>query len=124
MITAILEPHTDGSIRLPVFAEIRQGKVKVTATLIPVSSDTEPAVNTLELSSAHCGARRYQEHPDPARWQREIRQDRSFPLWRVVGSRLYITLEPLAQGNGGKVKCRRSRFPNSGRLVRIRRFSP
>jgi hypothetical protein len=62
-ITAILEPHADGGIRLPVFAEIRQGKGNVTATLIPVSSDTEPAVNTLVLSSAHCGARRYQEHP-------------------------------------------------------------
>jgi hypothetical protein len=47
-ITAILEAHADGSIHLPVPVEMRRGKVKVTATLIPVSGETDQAVNTLD----------------------------------------------------------------------------
>jgi hypothetical protein len=37
-ITAILEPEADGSLRLPLPAELRHTAVKITATLEPVSS--------------------------------------------------------------------------------------
>ncbi len=47
-ITAILEAHADGSIHLPVPVEMRRGKVKVTATLIPVSGETDQAANPLD----------------------------------------------------------------------------
>jgi hypothetical protein len=37
-ITAILEADEDGTLHLPVPAELRQGKIEVTATLIPISA--------------------------------------------------------------------------------------
>jgi hypothetical protein len=65
-ITAILEPHADGSLYLPVLAEMRRGKVKVIATLIPISGSMEQEagqrVKTLDLLMAHYGARRHQEY--------------------------------------------------------------
>jgi hypothetical protein len=36
-IKAILEADADGTLHLPLPPELRQGKVEVTATLIPVS---------------------------------------------------------------------------------------
>jgi hypothetical protein len=36
-ITAILEPEPDGSLRLPLPAELQHTTVKITATLEPVS---------------------------------------------------------------------------------------
>ena len=46
-ITAILEPHEDGSLHLPLPVEMRRGKVKVIATLIPVTQgDTEQEART------------------------------------------------------------------------------
>jgi hypothetical protein len=75
-ITAILEADADGSIHLPVPVEMRRGKVKVTATLIPVSGETDQAVNTLESLRRIAARGGIKNIPDPARWQREIRQDR------------------------------------------------
>jgi hypothetical protein len=37
-VTAILDPQPDGSLHLPVPEELRHTKVKVTATLEPVSA--------------------------------------------------------------------------------------
>jgi hypothetical protein len=78
-ITAILEADADGSIHLPVPVEMRRGKVKVTATLIPVSGETDQAVNTLESLRRIAARGGIKNIPDPARWQREIRQDRPLP---------------------------------------------
>ena len=41
-ITAILEPDIDGSLHLPLPAEMRCGKIKVVASLTAVSADAEP----------------------------------------------------------------------------------
>ena len=41
-ITAILEPDADGSLHLPLPAEMRRGKIKVVASLTAVSGDAEP----------------------------------------------------------------------------------
>ena len=40
-ITAILEPDADGSLHLPLPAEMRRGKIKVVASLTAVSGDAE-----------------------------------------------------------------------------------
>ncbi len=82
-ITAILEPHADGSLHLPVPAEMRRGKVKVIATLIPVPGSTEQEagqrVKTLDSLRRIAARGGIKNIPDPARWQREIRQDRPLP---------------------------------------------
>jgi hypothetical protein len=83
-IIAILEPHEDGSLHLPVPAEMRQGKVKVIATLIPVTQgDTEQEagqrVRTLDSLRRIAARGGIKNIPDPSRWQREIRQDRPLP---------------------------------------------
>jgi hypothetical protein len=77
-ITAILEPDADGSIHLPVPAEMRRGKVKVIATLIAVPGETEQGAKKLD-SLRRIAERGGMNIPDPARWQREIRQDRPLP---------------------------------------------
>ena len=41
-ITAILEPDADGSLHLPLPADMRRGKIKVVASLTAVSGDAEP----------------------------------------------------------------------------------
>jgi hypothetical protein len=78
-ITAILEADADGSIHLPVPPEMRRGKVKVTATLISVSGETDQAVNTLDPLRRIAARGGIKSIPDPARWQRKIRQDRPLP---------------------------------------------
>ena len=40
-ITAILEPDFDGTLHLPLPAELRQGKVRVVATLEPAPTEVE-----------------------------------------------------------------------------------
>jgi hypothetical protein len=82
-ITAILDPDPDGSVHLPLPADMRQGKVRVIATLIPVAEspelDAERRVLTM-ASLRRIAARGGIRHiSDPTRWQREIRQDRPLP---------------------------------------------
>jgi hypothetical protein len=78
-ITVILEADADGSIHLPVPPEMRQGKVKVTATLISVSGEIDQAVNALDPLRRIVARGGIKSIPDPARWQRKIRQDRPLP---------------------------------------------
>jgi hypothetical protein len=78
-ITAILKADADGSIHLPVHPEMRRGKVKVTATLISVSGETDQAVNALVPLRRIAARGGIKSIPDPARWQRKIRQDRPLP---------------------------------------------
>jgi hypothetical protein len=47
-ITAILEPDADGTLHLPVPAELRHGKVKVEATLEPAEPQTPPCAGSLK----------------------------------------------------------------------------
>jgi hypothetical protein len=62
---------------------MRRGKVKVIATLTPVPGSAEQeaeqrlkALDYLRRIAARGGLKNI---PDPARWQREIRQDRPLP---------------------------------------------
>ena len=80
-ITAILEPDVDGTLHLPIPAEMRSSKVKVTATLesvegAVVASDSEikkrfDALDQLRKLNP------FREIADPVAWQREIRKDRT-----------------------------------------------
>lgn len=80
-ISAILEPDTDGTIHLPVPVEMRQSKVRVTATLEVASTATERP--TREAAVAALRQLRamgtFKEIADPVAWQREMRQDRPLP---------------------------------------------
>jgi hypothetical protein len=83
-ITAILEPHEDGSLHLPLPVEMRGGKVKVIATLIPVTQgdtvqEAEQRVKTLDSLRRIAARGGIKNIPDPTQWQREIRKDRPLP---------------------------------------------
>jgi hypothetical protein len=58
---------------------MRRGKVKVIATLIPVPDNTQQAVKTLDALWRIAARGGMKNIPDPAQWQREIRQERPLP---------------------------------------------
>ncbi len=73
-ITAILEPDVDGTLHLPLPAEMRSSKVKITATLEsfgsrPSQSEVLEALQTLSRLGT------FGEIEDPVAWQRETRED-------------------------------------------------
>ena len=73
-ITAILEPDVDGTLHLPLPAEMRSSKVKITATLEsvgsrPSQSEVLDALQTLSRLGT------FGEIEDPVAWQRETRED-------------------------------------------------
>lgn len=84
-ITAILEANADGTLHLPLPAELRHGKIEVAATLKAANgtSSTVPQA-TPETVARRKGAIRELRAlgglrdviPDPVAWQREMRQDR------------------------------------------------
>jgi hypothetical protein len=74
-ITAILEPDVDGTLHLPIPADMRSSKVKVTATLEslgsrPSQSEALEALRTLSRLGTFAGTK------DPSAWQRDVREDR------------------------------------------------
>ena len=77
-ITAILDPDADGSLHLPLPAELRDGKVMVVATLSAVSERNSP-------KQAMHGLRRIAERgglesiANPLQWERDLRGDRPLP---------------------------------------------
>jgi hypothetical protein len=79
-ITAILEPDADGTLNLPLPAELRQGKVKVVVTL-----EGEPAAATARQGTPLDALKElrklgtFKDITDPVEWQREQREDRSLP---------------------------------------------
>ena len=87
-ITAILDPHADGSLHLPLPVELQHRRVRVEAKLEPADeADAVPSLATPEM----LGQRREalaalralgglkDVIPDPAAWQREQREDRPLP---------------------------------------------
>lgn len=87
-ITAILETHPDGTVHLPVPADLRHGKIEVTAILRPAGGAVSPKPRaTAEMlrrrKEALDGLRALgglrDTIPDPVVWQRELRQDRPLP---------------------------------------------
>ena len=80
-ITAIMEADADGTLHLPLPADLRRGKVKVVATL---ESERE-AADRPSREAALAALRQLQARgtfkkiTDPVAWQREIRVDRPLP---------------------------------------------
>jgi len=83
-ITAILEADADGTLHLPLPAELRHGKVEVTATLKAVNGRSFTALwPTPEMVARRKTALKELRElgglreviPDPVAWQRELRQD-------------------------------------------------
>jgi len=87
-ITAILEADADGTLHLPLPAELRHGKIEVTATLKPATgtSASLPKATPEMLRQRKEAFARLRALgglrdtiPDPVARQREIRKDRPLP---------------------------------------------
>lgn len=75
VITAILEPNVDGTLHLPLPAEMRSAKVKITATLESVGSrPSQPEAIEALRTLSRLGT--FGDIEDPVAWQREMREDR------------------------------------------------
>ena len=80
-ITAILEPDADGTVHLPLPLDLRNSRVRVTATLEVASDrDERPSRETALAALRRLRAMgTFKEITDPVAWQREIRKDRPLP---------------------------------------------
>ena len=87
-ITAILEADADGTLHLPLPAELRHGKIEVTAMLKAANGVFSAVLRAtpemlqrrkeaFQALRALGGLR--DAIPDPVAWQRELRQDRPLP---------------------------------------------
>jgi len=77
-ITAILEPDADGTLHLPLPLDLRNSKVRVTATLEVAADEGERPSREAALAALRrlrqMGT--FKEIADPVEWQRKIRKDR------------------------------------------------
>ena len=80
-ITAILEPDADGTVHLPLPLDLRNSRVRVTATLeADVQGSERPSHEAAMAALRRLRARgTFREIADPVAWQREIRRDRPLP---------------------------------------------
>lgn len=85
-ITVILEPDADGTVHLPVPADLRHSKIEVSATVQAVDVSGQPFPATPEMIELRMqaleavrGLNPFRDIDDPVQWQREIRKDRPLP---------------------------------------------
>ena len=79
-ITAILEADADGTLHLPLPAELRKSRLKVTATLEAAPEATTAKARTPREALKELHKRgAFKAITDPVAWQRAERQDRSLP---------------------------------------------
>lgn len=83
-ITAILEADSDGSLHLPLPAELRRGKVRITATLEaaeeqPADTEAQRQRRLGEIMDRIRKRNPFQDIADPVARQRELREDRPLP---------------------------------------------
>jgi hypothetical protein len=84
-ITAILEPDPDGTLHVPLPAELRHGKVKIEAKLELAESEVSDAVEAerqrrlLGIMQRIRARNPFQDISDPVAWQREMREDVKLP---------------------------------------------
>lgn len=81
-ITAVLEPHADGTLHLPLPANLRRGRVRVVASLTvdgesAATASKETPLQALKELRKLGGLRHV--IPDPMAWQKEQRQERQLP---------------------------------------------
>jgi hypothetical protein len=80
-ITAILEPNADGTVHLPLPSDLRNSRVRVTATLEADIPESEQPSREMALAALKRLRERgtFRGIADPVAWQREIRSDRPLP---------------------------------------------
>lgn len=85
-ISATLEPHPDGTLHLPLPAELRHRRIRLEATVVaadepgPVRATPDMLRERKEALAALRALGGLKDIiPDPVAWQREIRQDRPLP---------------------------------------------
>ena len=82
-ITAILEPDPDGTLHLPLPAELRNGKVRVEATMEPAEtspmSEDQRKKELIEIMNRIRARNPFKGISDPVAWQREMREDVVLP---------------------------------------------
>ncbi len=80
-ITAILEPDVDGTVHLPLPLNLRNSKVRVTATLEAAMEQDERSLREMAMAALERLRERgtFRGIADPVEWQREIRRDRTLP---------------------------------------------
>ncbi len=84
-ITAILEADADGTLHLPLPAELRGGKVKVEAKLEPAPGEVSDAAEAerqrrlLAIMERIRARNPFKGIKDPVAWQREMREDVKLP---------------------------------------------
>jgi len=89
-ITAILEPDADGTLHLPLPAELRHGKIKVEATLEPAPREASGATEAerqrrlLGIMERIRTRNPFKDINDPVAWQREMREDVRLPRREYV----------------------------------------
>jgi hypothetical protein len=77
-ITAILEADADGTLHLPLPPELRNTKVRVTATLEAATAAQERRT-PLEALKELRKLGTFKDIKDPVAWQRAQRRDRPLP---------------------------------------------
>ena len=82
-ITAILEPDADGTLHLPLPAELRHGKVRVEAKVeaveTPAIDEEQRKRELLEIMERIRARNPFKNIADPVAWQREMREDVVLP---------------------------------------------
>jgi hypothetical protein len=82
-ITAVLEASPDGTLHVPVPGEMRKGRVRITATLVPESASTIATATPEEIRRRTDAFARLRELDpfrsidDPVEWQKDLRKDRT-----------------------------------------------
>jgi len=80
-IEVTLKPDEDGTLHLPLPEELRDGMVRVTALVEPVTVEAEEATarrkrELLEITARLREANPFKSIEDPVAWQRKLREDR------------------------------------------------
>ena len=82
-ITAILEADADGTLHLPLPAELRGGKIRVEVKMEAVErsdvSEEQRKRELLEIMARIRARNPFKDITDPVAWQREMREDVVLP---------------------------------------------
>ena len=83
-ITAILDADADGTLHLPLPAELRGGKIRVEAKMEAVEksdvSEEQRKAELLEIMERIRARNPFKDITDPVAWQREMREDVTLPF--------------------------------------------
>ena len=83
-ITAILDADADGTLHLPLPAELRGGKIRVEAKMEAVEksdvTEEQRKAELLEIMERIAQRNPFKDITDPVAWQREMREDVTLPF--------------------------------------------